>query len=104
MARSVRQEAVLGVLYVFAPAATALVVARSPQGAEHVKKMLVGGILSVSADELIKFIVLYAAIGALHCLIRRRLLMSADETPKSGTRTPVWVLFFFPSFGLLRTS
>ena len=45
LARSVRQEAFIGVLYVFATAATVLVVDRSPQGAEHVKKMLVGGIL-----------------------------------------------------------
>jgi zinc/manganese transport system permease protein len=42
----VRQEAFIGVLYVFATAATVLVIDRSPQGAEHVKKILVGGILS----------------------------------------------------------
>jgi len=46
LARSVRQEAFIGVLYVFATAATVLVIDRSPQGAEHVKKILVGGILS----------------------------------------------------------
>src|SRR5262249_39450799 len=39
LARGVRQEAFIGVLYVFATAATVLVVDRSPQGAEHVKKM-----------------------------------------------------------------
>src|SRR4051812_40406647 len=81
LARSVRQEAFIGVLYVVATAATVLVVDRSPQGAEHVKKMLVGGILSVTTDELIKIIVLYAAIGAFHCFIRRPLLAAATETP-----------------------
>jgi iron-sulfur cluster assembly protein len=40
LVRSVRQEAFIGVLYVVATAATILVVDRSPQGAEHVKKML----------------------------------------------------------------
>ena len=39
------QEAFIGILYVVATAATVLVVDRSPQGAEHVKKMLVGAIL-----------------------------------------------------------
>src|SRR5919107_2455242 len=39
---SVSQEAVIGVLYVVAAALTVLVVDRSPQGAEHVKRMLVG--------------------------------------------------------------
>src|SRR3954467_10055415 len=91
LARSVRQEAFIGVLYVFATAATVLVVDRSPQGAEHVKKMLVGGILSVSADELVKLIVLYAGIGALHCFIRRPLLAAATEAPNAG-RTAIWDL------------
>ena len=42
-----------------------------PQGAEHVKKMLVGGILSVTADDIVNFAVLYAAIGVFHWFIRR---------------------------------
>jgi len=64
LSRNVRQEAFIGVLYVVATAATILVVDRSPQGAEHVKKMLVGGILSVTPDEIVKFMILYGAIGA----------------------------------------
>ena len=97
LARSVRQEAFIGVLYVVATAATVLVVDRSPQGAEHVKKMLVGGILSVTADELVKFVVLYAVIGMLHWLVRRPLLAAADndratrgtERPSSGTSSSI---------------
>jgi zinc/manganese transport system permease protein len=103
LVRSVRQEAFIGVLYVVATAATVLVVDRSPQGAEHVKKMLVGGILSVSADELVKFIVLYAAIGVFHCLIRRPLLAAAHETPNAG-KTAIWDLIFYLSFGVVVTS
>ena len=104
LVQSVRQEAFIGVLYVVATAATILVVDRSPQGAEHVKKMLVGGILSVSSDEFIRFTVLYAAIGALHWLFRRRLLAAANEAPSANERTAVWDLVFYLSFGLVVTS
>src|SRR5437899_7218234 len=106
MARSVRQEAFIGVLYVFATAATVLVVDRSPQGAEHVKKMLVGGILSVTADELLKFVVLYSIIGIVHCLLRRPLLAAAenDEGRKEVGRYLFWDLVFYLSFGLVVTS
>ena len=106
LARSVRQEAFIGVLYVVATAATVLVVDRSPQGAEHVKKMLVGGILSVTADELTKFVVLYAAIGVLHWLVRRPLLAAAGDngTPTDIRKTAFWDLVFYLSFGVVVTS
>src|SRR5438270_9725852 len=74
LARSVRQEAFIGVLYVFATAATVLVVDRSPQGAEHVKKMLVGAILAVSGGEIATFVLLYGAVGVLHWTMHRPLL------------------------------
>src|SRR5262245_59481250 len=102
LARSVRQEAFIGVLYVFATAATVLVVDRSPQGAEHVKKMLVGGILSVTGDELLKFVVLYGIIGAFHWLIRRPLLAAAGN--EDGRKFLGWDLVFYLSFGVVVTS
>src|SRR5436190_9217477 len=102
VARSVRQEAFIGVLYVVATAATVLVVDRSPQGAEHVKRMLVGGILSVTGDEILKFIILYAAIGLLHWIIRRPLLAAAEE--EVSKPTVVWDLIFYLSFGVVVTS
>src|SRR6266511_4223516 len=106
VARSVRQEAFIGVLYVVATAATVLVVDRSPQGAEHVKKMLVGGILSVTADELVKFIILYSIIGAIHWLLRRPLLAAADhmDTPTDIGKFAFWDLVFYLSFGVVVTS
>ena len=106
LARSVRQEAFIGVLYVVATAVTVLVVDRAPQGAEHVKKMLIGGILSVTADELVKFIVLYSAIGLLHWLVRRPLLTAADNAhaPTWTGETAFWDLVFYLSFGVVVTS
>ena len=106
LARSVRQEAFIGVLYVVATAATVLVVDRSPQGAEHVKKMLVGGILSVTADELVKFIILYSIIGAIHWVLRRPLLAAAGHTntPTDVGKIAFWDLVFYLSFGVVVTS
>jgi zinc/manganese transport system permease protein len=106
LARSARQEAFIGVLYVVATAATVLVVDRSPQGAEHVKKMLIGGILSVSASEIGHFIILYSAIGVLHWLVRRPLLAAADNAAAPGTAgaTAFWDLVFYVSFGVVVTS
>jgi zinc/manganese transport system permease protein len=104
LSRSVRQEAFIGVLYVVATAATILVVDRSPQGAEHVKKMLVGSILSVTSDEVLRFTLLYAAIGVFHWLVRRPLLAAADAAAEGGAATAFWDVVFYLSFGLVVTS
>jgi zinc/manganese transport system permease protein len=107
LARFVSQEAFVGTLYVVATAATILVVDRSPQGAEHVKKILVGSILTVDPTDVAKFVVLYAAIGLLHWLARGPLIALAGEGPPgSRTRASVWGwdFVFFLSFAIVVTS
>jgi len=107
LARLVSQEAFVGIVYVVATAATILVVDRSPQGAEHVKKILVGSILTVDAADVAKFTALYAAIGLLHWLVRRPLLALSSETAPAGAiRVAVWAwdFAFFLSFGIVVTS
>jgi zinc/manganese transport system permease protein len=107
LARFVSQEAFVGIVYVVATAATILVVDRSPQGAEHVKKILVGSILTVDLADIAKFIVLYAAIGFLHWLVRRPLIaLSGDAPLGSRTRVAVWAwdFVFFLSFAIVVTS
>ena len=107
LARTMRQEALIGVLYVVATAATILIVDRSPQGAEHVKRMLVGSILSVTMEDLLKLLLLYGAVGALHWFARRPLLAVAEDAENTKRRTPAtafWDLVFYLSFGVVVTS
>ena len=84
LARHVSQEAFVGIVYVVATAATIMVVDRSPQGAEHVKKMLVGSILTVDPADVAKVAALYAAIGLLHWFARRPLLALSSDAPLGG--------------------
>jgi len=107
LARFVSQEAFVGILYVAATAATVLVVDRSPQGAEHVKKILIGSILTVEPPELIKFAALYGVIGLLHWFARRPMLaVSTEARPADRNRLAVslWDFLFFLSFGVVVTS
>jgi zinc/manganese transport system permease protein len=107
LSRFVSQEAFVGILYVAATAATILVVDRSPQGAEHVKKILVGSILTVEPPELIKFAALYGVIGLLHWFARRPMLAVATEaepTGRSRVAVSLWDFLFFVSFGVVVTS
>jgi zinc/manganese transport system permease protein len=48
----VPREAIIGIVYAVSAALAVIVVDRAPQGAEHIKQLLVGSILSVDEREL----------------------------------------------------
>ncbi|ACA17219.1 ABC-3 protein [Methylobacterium sp. 4-46] len=100
---AVSQEALVGVLYVAASAATVLVIDRAPQGAEHVKRMLVGTLLDARPEQLAKIVPLYSAVALLHWAARRPLL-DASENRLTGARGVLWDFVFYASFGAIVTS
>lgn len=97
-ARRVPQEALIGVVYVTAAGVALLLVDRAPQGAEHLKQILVGNILTASLDELWTIVPLYVAIAGLHWLLAPRLLHSAERG------SWIWELVFYATFGVVVTS
>ena len=99
----VNQEAIIGVVYIASTALTVLVIDRSPQGAEHVKKMLVGNILTIDRDDVVFLLLLYGAIGVIHFLLRGPLLAAAAGD-HSGKRLMLWDFLFYASFGIVVTS
>jgi zinc/manganese transport system permease protein len=56
------QEPLIGILFVVAATGSILLLAENPQGAEHLKDLLVGQILWVTWSKLIPIAILYAAI------------------------------------------
>ena len=91
----VPQEALIGVIYVVAAAAAILMIDRAPQGAEHLKQILTGNILTSGAHDLALIVPLYAAIGLLHWSLRGRL---------TGAGSLPWEFVFYATFGAVVTS
>jgi len=91
----VPQEALIGVIYVVAAAAPILLIDRAPQGAEHLKQILTGNILTSGLNDVAIIVPLYAAIGLLHWLLRGRL---------TGAGPLIWEFVFYASFGVVVTS
>lgn len=89
------QEALIGVIYVVAAAAAFLLVDRAPQGAEHIKQILTGSILTVGMGDLAVIAPLYATIGAIHALLRKQM---------TAASTWGWDFAFYATFGLVVTS
>ncbi|MEA2993299.1 MAG: zinc/manganese transport system permease protein [Alphaproteobacteria bacterium] len=91
------QEALIGVIYVVAAAAAILLIDRAPQGAEHLKQILTGNILTSGLGELVSIVPVYLAIGLLHFALRDRL---SAANPHSW----LWEFVFYATFGVVVTS
>jgi zinc/manganese transport system permease protein len=105
--RHLSQEAVIGVVYAVSAAGAVLLADRAPHGAEHVRTMLVGNILTARLDEVARVAVLYAAIGLVHWLCRKPLVLIStdpDAAFRQGWRVRWWDLLFYSTFGLVVAS
>jgi zinc/manganese transport system permease protein len=100
------QEAIIGIAYAVASAATILGMSKATSESEHLKDMLVGNILSVSWEEVWRTGLLYAAIGAFHFAFRRRFLlisMDPEKAEAQGISLRLWDFLFYASFGFVVT-
>jgi zinc/manganese transport system permease protein len=101
------QEAIIGISYAVASAASILAMSHSTSEGEHLKHMLVGNILAVSWEEVIRTALLYGVVGAFHYAYRRKFLaISLDPraAEASGLSVPLWDFLFYASFGFVVTS
>jgi zinc/manganese transport system permease protein len=101
------QEAVIGICYAVASAASILAMSKSAEQTEHLKEMLVGNILTVSWHEVAKTAILYGGIGLFHYIFRRKfLLISMDPAAAEaqGISIRLWDFLFYASFGFVVTS
>jgi zinc/manganese transport system permease protein len=100
-------EAIIGIVYAVSAAAAIVVVDQAPQGSEHIKQLLVGGILTVTGGEVTTVAVLYGIVGVGHWIARRPLLdISFDPVGAAARRQRVtwWDVAFYTSFAVVVTS
>ena len=96
------QEAIIGIVYAVSAAAAILAMSKAPEGTEHLKDMLVGNILTVSWETVLKTAALYAAVGAFHYVFRKRFLAISMGQDIPNIR--FWDFLFYMSFGFVVTS
>jgi zinc/manganese transport system permease protein len=103
----VPQEAIIGIVYVVSAAAAILVLSRSPEGDEEIRKTLIGEILLVTPKEVFATFGLYAALAAVHAVFRKQFLaisFSPEAVAAKGISVRWWDFWFYVTFGFVVTS
>ena len=103
--RHVPQEALIGIVYVVAAAAGLLLLSRSPEGNEELRKTLVGDVLLVQPLEIAIVTGVFALIGLLHYLCRRPFLSLSFDHARAhgGAEVLAWDFLFYALFGIVVT-
>ena len=102
----ITQEAIIGIVFVVASAATILLASQAPRGAEHVEELLTGSLLWVTWPKIARIAVVYGLLGTLHWLLRRRFLtisLQPQLARSAGWSVKVWDFLFYALFGIMVT-
>jgi zinc/manganese transport system permease protein len=103
----VPQEALIGIVYVVAAALGILLLSRTAEGNEELRRTLIGDVLLVTPRDVTKTLGIYAAIAVVHVLFRRQFLLISFEPERAAAeRLAVrwWDFLFYALFGLVVTS
>ncbi|MEE9224930.1 MAG: metal ABC transporter permease [Bacteroidota bacterium] len=105
--KKVPHEAIIGIVYAVAFAATILVLAGSPLGPHELDRIIKGELLWVHGEIILKTAILYAIIGAFHFFYRGKFILISfkpGQAEASGLNVRLWDFLFYISFGFVITS
>ena len=104
--QSLPQEVMIGIIYVISAALAILLLHHSPEGDEHIRHMLIGNILLVETEDLLKMMSIYLCVGAVHIIFRKQFfaVSLSDGKEIKSLNVKKWDLFFYMTFGIVVTS
>ena len=103
----VPQEALIGIVYVVTAALGILLLSRSPEGNEELRRTLIGEVLLVTPGQVMRTFGLYVVIGFIHWFCRRKFLaisFDSDGAVAQGLSLHWWDFAFYAMFGWVVTS
>ncbi len=100
----VPQEAIIGIVYAVSSAAAIMAVSRSPEGAEHIRYLLVGSLLTVTPASVLKTAAVYGVVGLFHWLARSRFICLTFGDKEKCSNPGIWEFLFSASFAVVVTS
>ncbi len=102
--KRLKQEAIIGIIYAFASAATVLFIAKSPHGEADISEVLFGSLFTVTHEQITHMAMVFAGIGAMQIIFRKKFFALTEmfenkENEKVGIFN-LWNFLFYLSIGL----
>ena len=99
-------EAIIGIIFVVCASLSVLILSKAPHGHEKMEAMLIGSILFSSWSQLVRMLLLYIALGAIHLVFAKKFIAISQDVKaaeKTGMRVKLWDCLFFATFALMVT-
>jgi zinc/manganese transport system permease protein len=102
--KRLKQEAIIGIVYAVASAATVLLISKAPHGEADISEVLFGSLFTVTTTQIAVMAAVFGAIGLMHVIFRKQFF---ELTEKFESRQiehigvfNLWNFLFYLSVGL----
>src|SRR6478752_7751635 len=101
--KRLKQEAIIGIVYAIASAATVLLISKTPHGDSDIQEVLFGNILSVSVEQISYMGIVFGAISLMHIVFFKK-FVSLTTSFENGEHHKIgivnlWNFLFYISIG-----
>jgi zinc/manganese transport system permease protein len=101
--KRLKLEAIIGIIYAFASAATVMLISKTPHGDSDIQEVLFGNILSVNMKQITITCIVFGALMLMHSIFQKKFFELTEsfeigETEKKGFN--IWNFLFYISIGL----
>lgn len=102
--KRLKQEAIIGIVYAVASAATVLLISKAPHGESDISEVLFGSLFTVTTTQITVMASVFSAIGLLHFIFRKKFFelteMFENRQVEHIGIFNLWNFLFYISIGL----
>ncbi len=102
--KRLKQEAIIGIVYAVASAATVLFISKSPHGESDISEVLFGSLFTVTSAQILTMAIVFGIIGATHIIFRKKFFELTEKFENHEVEDigvfDLWNFLFYLSIGL----
>ena len=102
--KRLKQEAIIGIVYAVACAATVLLISKAPHGEADISEVLFGSLFTVTTTQIEVMALVFGAIGVVHIVFRKKFFELTEKFENHQVEHigvfNLWNFLFYLSIGL----